>query len=71
MEYMVPETAIMVKQGYGRLIRNENDYGIISILDSRCIDKFYGKFIVSSLPGSKTRNFNDLKIFLQRFEKTS
>ncbi|MCK4778126.1 MAG: ATP-dependent DNA helicase, partial [Actinomycetia bacterium] len=70
MEYMVPETAIMVKQGYGRLIRNENDYGIISILDSRCIDKFYGKFIVSSLPGSKTRNFNDLKVFLQRFEKT-
>jgi len=37
MEVSVPEMIIKLKQGIGRLIRNENDFGIVSIIDSRLI----------------------------------
>lgn len=50
LELTVPEAAIRLKQGLGRLIRSENDKGIVIILDSRILQKSYGRLLLSSLP---------------------
>jgi ATP-dependent DNA helicase DinG len=50
MHYQVPHAAIKLKQGAGRLIRDELDRGVLMIGDSRLVDKPYGKRIWQSLP---------------------
>jgi len=52
MERSVPMTAIMLKQGFGRLIRKSTDRGIVVILDSRVVTKKYGPMLLNSLPSS-------------------
>lgn len=47
--YVVPEMIIKLRQGVGRLIRTENDTGVISILDSRATDGFYADKIAQVL----------------------
>ncbi len=53
MEYQLPRTIITLKQGAGRLIRDENDRGVLMICDPRLITKPYGKRIWQSLPPMK------------------
>ncbi|HWA12326.1 MAG TPA: ATP-dependent DNA helicase [Burkholderiales bacterium] len=53
MEYQVPQAVITLKQGAGRLIRDENDRGVLMICDPRLISKPYGKRIWRSLPPMK------------------
>jgi ATP-dependent DNA helicase DinG len=53
MEYQLPRTIINLKQGAGRLIRDENDRGVLMISDPRLIEKQYGKRIWQSLPPFK------------------
>ncbi len=50
MEYQLPRTIINLKQGAGRLIRDETDKGVLMICDPRLIAKHYGKRIWQSLP---------------------
>lgn|GEM_PF-219067 len=50
MEYSVPEAAIKLKQGVGRLIRTKTDRGLIAILDPRLRTKPYGRVFLQSLP---------------------
>ena len=50
MEYQVPEAVITLKQGAGRLIRDETDRGVLMICDPRLISKPYGRRIWQSLP---------------------
>jgi ATP-dependent DNA helicase DinG len=50
MEYQVPSAIISLKQGLGRLIRNNSDRGILSVLDTRIMTSRYGKFFFESLP---------------------
>jgi ATP-dependent DNA helicase DinG len=50
MQYQVPHAAIKLKQGAGRLIRDETDRGVLLIGDTRLVDKPYGKRIWQSLP---------------------
>ncbi|MBU3911766.1 MAG: helicase [Candidatus Omnitrophica bacterium] len=50
LEYNLPEAVLRFKQGVGRLVRSKSDTGIIAILDSRIINKFYGKAFLSSIP---------------------
>jgi ATP-dependent DNA helicase DinG len=52
-EYTVPSAAILLKQGFGRLIRNTSDAGIVAILDRRLLTKSYGRTLLSSLPPAK------------------
>ena len=60
MEYQLPRTVINLKQGAGRLIRDETDRGVLMICDPRLISKHYGKRIWQSLPPFKrTRNLAD------------
>lgn len=50
LEMSLPEAAVRLKQGFGRLLRNRFDRGGVFILDSRIIHKFYGKILLNSLP---------------------
>ena len=50
MEFQLPRTIINLKQGAGRLIRDEGDRGVLMICDPRLISKHYGKRIWQSLP---------------------
>ncbi|HMK38786.1 MAG TPA: helicase C-terminal domain-containing protein [Bacteroidota bacterium] len=50
MEYTLPEALLKFKQGAGRLIRTQEDRGIVTILDSRIVKKGYGRAFISSLP---------------------
>ena len=50
MEYQLPRAVINLKQGAGRLIRDETDRGVLMICDPRLIAKSYGRRIWQSLP---------------------
>lgn len=50
MDYQLPQAVITLKQGAGRLIRDENDRGVLMICDPRLLGKPYGKRIWRSLP---------------------
>ncbi|HSB12533.1 MAG TPA: helicase C-terminal domain-containing protein, partial [Blastocatellia bacterium] len=49
-EYSVPQAAITLKQGLGRLIRSTTDRGVLSILDPRVKTKSYGRVFLQSIP---------------------
>ncbi len=64
MEYQLPRAVINLKQGAGRLIRDEFDRGVLMICDPRLISKPYGKRIWQSLPPFKrTRDTNEAVAF--------
>ena len=48
----LPEATMKLKQGYGRLLRNTLDSGIVLILDSRVVQKQYGEWMLRALPDS-------------------
>lgn len=50
VEYQVPEAAIKLRQGFGRLIRSREDTGQVVLLDPRIQTKHYGKIFLESLP---------------------
>ncbi len=49
-DYSLPRAIVKFKQGFGRLIRHKKDRGCILCLDSRLLNKSYGKFFLKSLP---------------------
>ena len=67
-DYQVPEAVIALKQGFGRLIRSENDHGVLAILDHRMVRKQYGKLFLESLPGyRRTSRLEDVRAFMREF----
>lgn len=48
-EYSLPEAVLKFRQGVGRLIRSANDYGKVTILDSRICNQWYGRLFIESL----------------------
>jgi ATP-dependent DNA helicase DinG len=50
LEYQLPEAVTLLKQGVGRLIRDERDRGVLMILDERLLGKPYGRTVLASLP---------------------
>lgn len=66
MEYQLPQAVIALKQGAGRLIRDENDSGVLVLCDPRLLGKGYGKIFLSSLPPMpRTRAFEDVQQFFE------
>jgi ATP-dependent DNA helicase DinG len=49
-DYFVPEAAVSLKQGAGRLIRRETDCGILVLCDTRLVQMGYGKRLLNALP---------------------
>jgi ATP-dependent DNA helicase DinG len=67
VDHQLPEAIINLKQGAGRLIRDESDYGVLMICDPRLISKPYGKRIWQSLPSFKrTREITEVQAFFER-----
>ena len=66
MEYQLPQAVISLKQGVGRLIRDEEDYGVVVICDPRMLSKPYGKTFINSLPNMlRTSSLDDAINFLE------
>jgi ATP-dependent DNA helicase DinG len=64
LEYQLPQAAISLKQGAGRLIRSESDRGVLMICDRRLADKPYGRRILQALPPMRrTRELSDVIAF--------
>jgi ATP-dependent DNA helicase DinG len=66
-EIALPRAIFMLKQGFGRLIRSKEDYGVVAILDSRIAHKSYGKLFINALPETEiTYSMKDVKDFFIR-----
>ncbi len=52
-DYSLPQTALKLKQGVGRLIRSRDDRGIIVVCDRRLVEKSYGTRLRSVLPDAE------------------
>jgi ATP-dependent DNA helicase DinG len=64
IEYQLPRAVINVKQGAGRLIRDETDRGVLMICDPRLLSKPYGRRVWQSLPPMKrTKELSDVLDF--------
>ena len=62
MTIQVPEAALLLKQGVGRLIRSETDRGVVVIGDRRLAETAYGRRILRSLPDfRRTRDYEEVK----------
>jgi ATP-dependent DNA helicase DinG len=48
--YSLPEAALRLKQGFGRLIRTREDRGVVLVLDNRILTRRYGMYLRQSLP---------------------
>ncbi len=55
-QYSLPEAILLFRQGFGRLIRTQQDRGIVVIMDRRVLTKRYGRFFIESLPGCSIQN---------------
>jgi ATP-dependent DNA helicase DinG len=70
MDLSLPEAAMRLKQGFGRLMRRKTDHGVVLILDPRIIRKRYGSILSGSLPetaksiGSSKTILTDMENFL-------
>ena len=51
----LPQAAIALKQGFGRLIRRRDDRGIVAVLDPRILSRRYGRTFLDSLPAGLPR----------------
>ncbi len=64
LDYQLPQAAISLKQGAGRLIRSETDRGVLMICDRRLADKPYGRRILGALPPMRrTRELAEVVAF--------
>jgi len=63
-DYQIPQAAIALKQGFGRLIRTRSDRGVLSLLDNRITQQRYGQVFFDSLPDySFSMKFADVEKF--------
>jgi len=74
-DYFVPEAAVALKQGAGRLIRRESDQGVLVVCDTRLATMGYGRRLLAALPpmrklGSK-EEFLETLDGLAAFTRTS
>jgi ATP-dependent DNA helicase DinG len=66
-DYQLPEAALALKQGAGRLIRSEDDYGVVVICDPRMVGRGYGRVFLAALPPmTVTQDLAEARRFLKR-----
>lgn len=64
VSYQLPGAIIAMKQGAGRLIRDEQDTGVLMVCDPRLVGRPYGKLFLQSLPPMRrTRSLEEIKAF--------
>ncbi|MEN6609186.1 MAG: ATP-dependent DNA helicase, partial [Bryobacteraceae bacterium] len=63
-DYQIPQAALALKQGFGRLIRSRTDRGVLALLDNRITKKQYGQVFFDSLPDyGFTTDLDDVEKF--------
>jgi len=63
-DYQIPQAAIALKQGFGRLIRSKSDRGVLALLDNRITSQRYGQVFFDSLPDYRfTTRLQDVEKF--------
>lgn len=66
-DYQLPEAALALKQGAGRLIRSEDDYGAVVICDPRMLARSYGRVFLAALPPmTVTQDPDEVRRFLRK-----
>jgi ATP-dependent DNA helicase DinG len=66
-DYQLPEAALALKQGAGRLIRSEDDFGVVAICDPRVTARSYGRIFLAALPAmTLTHEADEARRFLAR-----
>jgi ATP-dependent DNA helicase DinG len=68
-DYMLPDAALRLKQGFGRLIRSSTDRGAIVLTDPRILAKSYGSVLLDTLPPARrvVGSWCEVKEALERF----
>jgi ATP-dependent DNA helicase DinG len=67
----LPSAILSLRQGFGRLIRGRNEYGVVAMLDTRLVTRSYGRTIVSSLPKINiVHSVEDVKTFFDSIPTT-
>ena len=70
MDHQLPLAALSLKQGAGRLLRDEQDFGVIVLCDPRVSTKRYGKMFLQCLePMSSTSALNEVSSFLAAHQR--
>ncbi len=68
-QVQLPEAVITLKQGAGRLIRDETDKGALIICDTRLVSRNYGNIFLNSLPSMpRTRDLKKVVSFLEKLD---
>jgi ATP-dependent DNA helicase DinG len=63
-DYQIPQAALALKQGFGRLIRSRSDRGVLALLDNRISKQRYGQVFFDSLPDyAFTTEIDDVEKF--------
>ncbi len=69
--YALPRATLLLKQGFGRLIRSSRDRGVVAILDSRVTNRSYGGIVLSSLPPARrSYSLQDVRAFFDARPQT-
>ncbi|AZQ10737.1 putative ATP-dependent helicase DinG [Shewanella khirikhana] len=69
LEISLPQAVIALKQGAGRLIRDETDRGVLVICDNRLVNRPYGQAFLQSLPPmARTRDLDAACAFLEAID---
>lgn len=69
-EHQVPQAVLAMKQGSGRLLRDETDYGVIVLCDPRITTKSYGRMFLRSFePMPSTARLEDVQRFLESHQQ--
>ena len=72
VHHQLPEAIINLKQGAGRLIRDETDRGVLMLCDPRILSKPYGARVWQSMPSfTRTREFSVVEDFFRSLLPTT
>jgi len=70
-DYQIPAATILLKQGFGRLIRSRTDRGILALLDKRILTRSYGRMFLESIPSTPlTQDLSQVRDFLKKEPST-
>jgi len=72
MDHQLPLAALSLKQGAGRLLRDQTDYGVVVLCDPRISGKRYGKMFLECLePMPSTSALNEVSSFLAAHKRAA
>jgi ATP-dependent DNA helicase DinG len=72
MDHQLPLAALSLKQGAGRLLRDQTDYGVVVLCDPRITGKRYGKMFLECLePMPSTSALNEVSSFLAAHKRAA